>query len=858
MIGDILLGLGINTALLLALVVLYENLPLEKSPRSRWTEALTGFLTGLIGVMVMLTPWTLVEGVFFDVRSILISVVALFFGALPTLIAALMTAALRIYQGGGGVYMGVAVIFSSAALGLAWRAFLARRKRAPNWFELYLFGLAVHLVMLCWTILLPRPIAFDVLKTIFAPVMLIYPLGVVLLGLTLQKRDQRMKLERELQESRRRFQNLFEYGSIPIWEEDFSQVKTRLDALRRAGVNDFRAYWREHPEELRSLAEAVKIVDVNQAGLEMADAKNREEAQAGFARQFREESWRVFAEELAALAEGALQFKAEIPLWNSRGERRVYYLLLAVQPGCERTLASVLVSFAEATARKQAEEALLESQTKYRAVVEQSKDGVTIADADGRYVMVNPAFCQMTGYTEAELLTMRVADLLPKHVSLKLFPQVARLRQPGQREVTLQRKDGSTFPALIIGSPLDIGGKKYVQGIARDMTEHRQTEENLTRFSRIFEEAANEIYIFDARTLKFLQANRSALQNIGYEMAELEQMTPLDLKPEIPPETFRSWLERLRSGQDRQILFEAVHRRKNGTFYPVEVSLQLSDYEFHPAFFAVILDITERKRAEEQIKRLNENLENLVEERTRELLRAREKLARQERLVALGQMAGGVGHELRNPLGVISNAVFFLRMALPNQEPKIAEYLDLIEKQVAAAEKIVSDLLNFTRAHVAERAPFPLPPLIQQTLERFPPSPHVRLVLDLPADLPRAYADPQHVTQALGNLLLNACQAMPDPAKENQLRISARAEGDMICVSVEDTGVGIAPEALERLFEPLFTTKPKGVGLGLAVSKKLMEANNGRIEVRSELGKGSVFELWLPAFRAGSQGEEGE
>jgi len=260
----------------------------------------------------------------------------------------------------------------------------------------------------------------------------------------------------------------------------------------------------------------------------------------------------------------------------------------------------------------------------------------------------------------------------------------------------------------------------------------------------------------------------------------------------------------------------------------------------------VTADITERKWAEQQLSQYSEHLEEMVNERTRQLGETQEQVVRQERLATLGQMAGSVGHELRNPLAVISNAVYYLKLIQPDADYKVKEYLNIVEKETFTADKIVTDLLDFTRIKSVERASVAVSELVRQTLERFPAPPPVEVVLELAADLPPVYADPRQMTQVLGNLTINACQAMPTGGK---LTIVAHRQEQMVAIAVKDSGVGIPPENMRKLFEPLFTTKLKGIGLGLAVSKKLAEANGGRIEVESEPGQGSTFSVYLPVYK---------
>jgi signal transduction histidine kinase len=265
--------------------------------------------------------------------------------------------------------------------------------------------------------------------------------------------------------------------------------------------------------------------------------------------------------------------------------------------------------------------------------------------------------------------------------------------------------------------------------------------------------------------------------------------------------------------------------------------------EAHRAESALKIQAQVLEDSSTQIKKYSENLEELMAIRTRELNDAQEKIIRQEKLVVLGQLAGGVGHELRNPLGIINNAVYFLRQIQPDPEEKVKEYLGIIETETHNAGKIISDLLEFSRNKSVDLEPVCVSELVKGVLKRFSAPDTITVSLELPENLPMIYVDPRQMTQVLGNLVVNASQAM---AQGGILTLSAARKGDQLAIAVQDTGVGIPAENVDKLFQPLFTTKPKGIGLGLAVSRKLVEANGGRIEVRSEPGKGSTFTVLFP------------
>lgn len=265
------------------------------------------------------------------------------------------------------------------------------------------------------------------------------------------------------------------------------------------------------------------------------------------------------------------------------------------------------------------------------------------------------------------------------------------------------------------------------------------------------------------------------------------------------------------------------------------------------AIFSILRDVTNRKLTEEKLAEYSQNLEEMVEARTRELRDAQEQLIRKGKLAVVGQLAGSVGHELRNPLGIISNAVYYLKTIHPDADNTTKEYMEIISSEVRNSEKIISDLLDFSRIRQGKRETAAVTGLVAQALDRQGPPDNIKVVREIPPSL-SAHVDARQIVQVLTNLLSNAYQAMP---QGGTLTIHAEDGGDAIRLSVTDTGSGISGEDMRKIFEPLFTSRARGIGLGLAISRNLIEGNGGTIEVQSEEGRGSTFTITLPVREEG-------
>ncbi|OYY74079.1 MAG: hypothetical protein B7Y40_06590 [Gammaproteobacteria bacterium 28-57-27] len=245
-----------------------------------------------------------------------------------------------------------------------------------------------------------------------------------------------------------------------------------------------------------------------------------------------------------------------------------------------------------------------------------------------------------------------------------------------------------------------------------------------------------------------------------------------------------------------------------------------------------------------------------LQERTRQLLEAQNELVKKEQMAMLGQVAGSVGHELRNPLGVMSNAVYFLQTVLPDADEITKEYLNIIKSEIAVSERMASDLMDAVRTQPPNLETVGVAELIAQILRKCPMPPSVSVKLNIPATLPPLRVDAMQIQKALRNLIRNGVEAMPEGGTLEIQAVENRQDGT-VAVSVRDSGIGIAPDVLPKLFQPLFTTKARGIGLGLVVVKNLIQANGGSVKVESEVGQGAMFTITLPCDGGGIQNLRG-
>lgn len=365
----------------------------------------------------------------------------------------------------------------------------------------------------------------------------------------------------------------------------------------------------------------------------------------------------------------------------------------------------------------------------------------------------------------------------------------------------------------------------------------------------VFDRIAHPIFVKD-RQFRFVLLNRALTEMVGVSREAMLGKTDYDFFPTAEADFFRQKdIEVFASGGqvviDAEPITDVAGRRR----VLATTKVPLCDAAGNVTHLVgIVHDITKLEAYQESLRSSNEELERRVLERTEALRSAQAELVRKERLAVLGQLAGSLAHQIRNPLGAITNALSLLEHALDDADgervrrPGVDHALGVIREETWEANRIITDLLDYARVRPAQARPVDVRHVVVQAVAAETVPDLVRLELDLP-ELPRVFIDADQVRDALRNLVRNAVEAMPDGGA---LTLLARRVGGAVVVTVRDTGPGVALEVEERLFEPLVTTKPLGLGLGLPTVRAMIENQGGKVRYVGGADRGASFELELP------------
>lgn len=485
-------------------------------------------------------------------------------------------------------------------------------------------------------------------------------------------------------------------------------------------------------------------------------------------------------------------------------------------------------------------------------------DGVLIIDERARLVYFNPAAERLVGANTLSSDPDAWADKYGFFHSDERTPYPARelplLRALAGRSVTdvemfVRNRAVEGIHVLFSAYPLrDHTG--HVRGATvtfHDITTRRQQQIKLLEGERqrraILDNIPDVAWLKD-REGHFVAVNTPLARAAGASSPEaILHKTDFDLWPHPLAARYRADDEEIMAtGQHKQVEEPLIDAQ--GTIRWVETfrTRIIGDNGEVIGTTGISRDITERKRAERALRVTNDELERRVALRTQELAEAQQTLVRRERLAVLGQLAGGVAHQIRNPLAAIMNASYVLKRHIqPGQHPNVEDAIRIIHDEVRHANVIITGLLDYARVRTPNRTPAVMREVVERALatEAIPDNITVECTIE---EVPTLEIDADQIHGAIFNLVRNAVEAMPDGGS---LRVAMKPDGNEILISVTDTGPGMSPQVRAHLFEPLHSTKPMGVGLGLVTARTFVEAHGGHIELVA-VPSGTRFEIRLP------------
>jgi two-component system sensor kinase FixL len=376
------------------------------------------------------------------------------------------------------------------------------------------------------------------------------------------------------------------------------------------------------------------------------------------------------------------------------------------------------------------------------------------------------------------------------------------------------------------------------------MNDQDHTDVQSAALAAIVETAVDAIITIDEMG-QIVSANPATESMFGYPVTELIGQNIKMLMPQPYREEHDGYLENYKTTGIRKIIGsgrEVVGKRNDGSTFPMHLAVSEIKVGGRSMFTGIVRDISDLKAAENKLAEMNEQLESRVKKRTAELRDAQSELLRSEKFATLGKVSGGIAHEIRNPLNAVKTSAYYLLNAKNATEEKVREHLERIDRQVSMIDNVVTALSDVAKLPEANLKPTDLRPIIEATIRSINIPSNLETAIELPNDLPNVMVDQSQIAIAFKNLVRNARDAMPEGG---QLQITAEIAESTVAFHVTDSGTGISPENLQKVLEPLFTTKARGMGLGLSITLAIVEKNQGKLSVESELGTGSRFTIKL-------------
>jgi len=498
------------------------------------------------------------------------------------------------------------------------------------------------------------------------------------------------------------------------------------------------------------------------------------------------------------------------------------------------------------TEQKRTEQALRESEEKYRSIFENAVDGIFQTTTDGFYISANPALAEMFGFDSAEELIHSLSNIEEQHYvipedRMKFQRLIETHDVVSGFETEVYRKDKSKIWISINARAVkDASGKTlFYEGTIENITNHKLIEEALfeseEKYRSIVEESQFGVYIIQDELFRFV--NKRFCEIHGYTIDEIvDKLGPKDF---LLPEDFSMVKESMRKRYEGEIKNVELYyriRHKSGELRQIRAVGGFIYYKGRPAITGTILDITKEKALEQQ-------------------------LIQSQKMETVGRLAGGIAHDFNNMLGIILGNTQLAKMNISPGD-RINDYLVSIENATTRAADFVKQLLAFSRQQVLELKVIDLNDVVKdfEKMVHRAIGEHIEMSIVTKPELHKIRADAAQINQILLNLVVNARDAMPDGGRLSieiaPMEISEEYSiynvdakpGDYVVISVTDTGIGIDKDKMSKIFEPFFTTRKGGSGLGLSVVYGLVKQHNGFINVYSEPGVGTTFRVYLPSI----------
>jgi PAS domain S-box-containing protein len=506
------------------------------------------------------------------------------------------------------------------------------------------------------------------------------------------------------------------------------------------------------------------------------------------------------------------------------------------------------------TGRKEAEEALRASEANYREIFDAANDAIVVHDAEtGRIVDVNRTTCEMLGCGRDEMIGRSVEDFGADEAPVARDEVASWMRKamvrPQLFEWQCKRKDGRLLWVEVHLRRVEIRGEARVLAIVRDITERKAAAEALraleANYREIFNAANDAIFIHAMPTGEILDCNEKGCEMFGYTREEICRATIEDLSFGQPPykqADAERWLKQAAEGQP--VVFEWRTRHSSGALFWVEISLKRATIGGQLRVLAVVRDITARKREEQERRRLEAQIQHA------------------QKLESLGVLAGGIAHDFNNlPVAVMGNADLAL-LDVPPPSPA-RETIEEIKKAAIRASELTNQMLAYSGRGQFEVAAVNLNELIEEMTHLLEVSVSKKIALrkHFGGGLPAIEADAAQIRQVVMNLITNASEAIgeaegviaihtgvteiarPSPGEAD---LDGLRKGRYVFLEVADTGCGMDKRTKARIFEPFFSTKFTGRGLGLAAVLGIVRGHGGAMKIDSEVGKGTTFRVLLP------------